>query len=531
MHSPSKNATSTSTLPHNHKSSSELLNREFSNFKVNSSLRVAESRLFPVGTPDLIPSHSNLVSPFDVSTFGKQLLPLINVNIKEKVKDIANTFNSGADYIEDAIREGWRESPLNPHNFKNLLDGPNLLKHLPFAPRKPVVLPTSHHAKAPHKEKAPKAVEPIEVDGFMHDYGINGYKHFEDSILREIEKQEELKVEATIHTLFEQGDRVRIVHGKPYDFASGWKPVAAPTKNYDDSNEIHSQIISPLHTSIFDDSSEDISSNDIVSGFHDFDNLNSNTIHSTYSVHEEAGESKNKPVKARITPVRKFTPSQSTTQHSHRYVTASTQHTTRFAPTESSRVNSRYRKRHNNDSNKPVSLNSIVVADVGASASHDAPKVVNKSKRNPQRIHIQSLTTTKPKTNWLPSRNVISETPKPEIATDNVFKSSYTYHGKPDISVPAVVKSTYSFDIDYHPRTRSSTVAPTTTTTRKTTTWTPRTTTTATARTTKTTTTTTTTVKPSRNVPREVAKFVDKAKATGYRGSVKFGQTTTKKPL
>jgi hypothetical protein len=368
---PPKNATDKFALPSNHKNNSQLIDRN--NFKVNARYRVAESRLFPVGHPSLIPQ--NLVSPFDVATFGKQLLPLINVNIKEKVKDFARTFNSGADYIEDAIRESWRESPLNPHNFKNLLEKPNLFKHLPFgnavAPtRKPIhPPPTSHHtAKAPKekapKEKTPKAIETYSVDGLMKEYGINGYKHFEKSILRELEKQEELKVEATIHTLFEHGDKVKsveIVRGKPYD--GSWQPVAAPTKNYEDDKEVHSQIISPLHTSIFGESQlASIAPHDISADFHDFDHLNSNTLHSTYAVHEEEGESKVKPVKTRITPVRKVTPS----------------------PPGSNR----YRKRHNNNTVKSVDHEDV--PDSGASGSHVAPKVVKSN-------HIQSLTTTKPK--------------------------------------------------------------------------------------------------------------------------------------
>lgn len=448
-------------MPHNHKNSSELLDR--SDFRVNSSLKVAESRLFPVGNPNLIPLTSNLVSPFDVATFGRQLLPLLNVNIKEKVKDLAETFHSGADYVEGAIRESWRESPLNPHNFKHLLEAPNLFKHLPYPPflRKPAnSQPTSQH-KAPHKVKAPKAVETYSTDGLMHEYGINGYKHFEESILRELEKQEELKVEATIHTLFEQGDRVQIVQGKPYDFKSGWKPVAAPTKVYDDdsSNEINSQIISPLHTSIFESSSR-------PSGFHDFDNLN--TIHSTYSVHEE-GESKHKPVKARIAPVRKFTPSPSTTL----YMTS---------PTENTRLNSRYRKRHNTNVGVKTELN-IFVPDSGASGSHDAPSIVNKSKRNPPKhIHVLSLTTSKPRY-VTPSRIVVTEAPQQEEA--------------------AVVRTSFGFSNEIPTRLRPS----------------------------STSTTTTTTIKPSRNVPREVARFVDKPKATGYRGKIKFGQTSTQAPF
>jgi hypothetical protein len=432
---------------------------------VNSSFKVAESRLFPVGNPDLIPQ--NLISPFDPLTL---LQPLINVNIKEKVKDFARNFNSGADYIEDAIRDGWRESPLNPHNFKHLLETPNLFKQQPIAPavKKPIHAPTSHHnTKAHnHKEKAPKSVETYSFDGLVHDYGIKGYKHFENTILRELEKQEELKVEATIHTLFEHGNRVKsveIIHGKPYDGSLAWKPVAAPTKNYDDDKTVHSQIASPLHTNIFGGSNAE--SHDISSDFHDFDHLSGNTVHSTYSMQEE-GESKVKPVKAKITSIRKkvkVTPSPLSTS------------------SENSRLNSRYRKRHNNNVLNTVGMYNVV--DSGASGSHDAPKIVVKSKRNPaKQQHIQSLTTTKPKYTTV-TRHVLTDAPKQEVSTESTNKVPYSHE------TPARL------------RLKSSTI-----------------------------TSTTTTVKPSRNVQREVPKYVDQTRASGKRGSVKFGQTTTQKP-
>lgn len=466
VRSPTENAAT--RFPHNHKNSSELIDQ--SSYKVNSSLSVAESRQFLFGTPDLIPVNSNLVSPFDVSTFGKQLLPLINSNIKEKVKDFANTFNEGADLIEDAIIDGWRNplNPLNPNNFKHLLSGPGILKHLPNPPhnglRKPQKAP---HA---HKEKASKPIETYSVDGMMHDYGINGYKHFEESILRELEKQEERKVEATIHTLFDHHDNVEIVQGKPYDFKTGWIPVSAPTKIYEDSNDdVNSQIVSPLHTSIF--GSAEFPIND-PHGFHVFDNLKGNTIHSTYSVHEEEGESKVKPVKARIASIRSIRPSPPTSQQ-----------------TQATTVKSRYRKRNNNNVIKTASFDTS--SDSGASGSHDAPKIVNKAKRNPTRMHIQSFTTAKPNSRIYPtqSRTIVTDSPKIEVSTESSKKVSFSHHS------------------EVATRTRPSST------------------------TTRSTTTSTTTIKPSRNVPREAAKFVDKTKATGYRGSVKFGQTTTKTPL
>lgn len=458
-------------------------------FETNdTNLSVAEPRFFPIGHPDFIPSSANLISPFDMKTFGRQLLPLINVNIKEKVKDFARTFNDGADMIEDAIRDGWRESPLNPHNFKHVLDGPTNIMHkyiLPLTPlgaanslRKPVVkappvVKASPPAKAPPKpkEKALRATHTHSSDTMVHDYGIDDFKHFEKSILRELEKQEELKVEATLHTLYGHGQDVEIVHGKAYDEKSGWKPVAAPTKIYDDSSDIHSQIVSPLHTSIFGSGK---SANSVANHFHDFDdNLNGNSItRSTYSVHDdgEEGESNLAPVKAKITVVtRKATP----------------------PPVPGITVSfttgkSRYRKRHNSNAVKtPVVLETV--PDSGFGESHDAPQVVTKFKRNPQRQHIQSFTTSKPGRTY--STATMHYVPSVWSFTTDPPKQDYTSLGTSVEAVHRQAPSRFRF---------SSTSA--------------------------------TTAKPSRTVVRETSKFIDKPKVTGFRGSVKFGQTTTKSP-
>uniref|UniRef100_A0A182FRV3 Uncharacterized protein n=1 Tax=Anopheles albimanus TaxID=7167 RepID=A0A182FRV3_ANOAL len=53
-------------------------------------------------------------------------------------------------------------------------------------------------------------------ESLMTDLGISGYKHFENSVIRDLERREELKVEATIHTLFPDDD--------------GWRPIASNRK-------------------------------------------------------------------------------------------------------------------------------------------------------------------------------------------------------------------------------------------------------------------------------------------------------------
>lgn len=49
-------------------------------------------------------------------------------------------------------------------------------------------------------------------DALMSDLGISGYSHFENAVIRDLEKREEQKVEATIHTLFETHNTIPKTH-------------------------------------------------------------------------------------------------------------------------------------------------------------------------------------------------------------------------------------------------------------------------------------------------------------------------------
>ena len=443
--------------------------------RLNDSSRhhFTDPKVFP---SDNIPSSSNLVSPFDVSTFGKQLIPLINVNIKEKVKQFAQT----VDDLEDAIHDEWKESILNPSNFKNFLKpNPIYLQSPSMNNHKKYKTPPAIHK---HKQQnQPKKfneslykhhIEAYEVKGMMHDYGIDNYKQFQENILKKLEKQEEQKVEATIHTLFDHGE---VIHGKPYDFDSGWRKVPAPTKTYE-TNDVSSQIISPLHTSIFKHSStptiDSAVINNVESKFYDVNNF-SDTIHSTYSVHEE-GESKLKAVKTRYNNTKLNNTKQYTSPVELFKENVSTK----------PKTNNRYRKR-NLPTKKPVNENNTL-----PKSTLKSPEIVsfyNKSKRN----HIQSLTTSKPKTNY--SNIFVAESQKQPVVI-TAPQSTDTQFIVPSVQLQDnPIPKNVRFN-----KTKG--------------------------------TTTTTTVKPSRNSPRSIkddTKFIDKPKVSGYRGSVKFGGTNS----
>uniref|UniRef100_A0A182QIP8 Uncharacterized protein n=1 Tax=Anopheles farauti TaxID=69004 RepID=A0A182QIP8_9DIPT len=80
--------------------------------------------------------------------------------------------------------------------------------------------PTSYGKKGLHGSKRgrhqPTAAPPGKYDSLMSDLGISGYKHFENAVIRDLERREELKVEATIHTLFPDDE--------------DWRPIASIKK-------------------------------------------------------------------------------------------------------------------------------------------------------------------------------------------------------------------------------------------------------------------------------------------------------------
>uniref|UniRef100_A0A182VXI7 Uncharacterized protein n=1 Tax=Anopheles minimus TaxID=112268 RepID=A0A182VXI7_9DIPT len=112
------------------------------------------------------------------------------------------------------------------HNAAGYYSNANELRYgQPFSKQ-----PTSHYktASSPYGKKTVQnskrgrhsstASPPGKYDSLMSDLGISGYKHFENAVIRDLERREELKVEATIHTLF------------PDAADDDWKPIASIKK-------------------------------------------------------------------------------------------------------------------------------------------------------------------------------------------------------------------------------------------------------------------------------------------------------------
>ncbi|XP_055590373.1 uncharacterized protein LOC129742496 [Uranotaenia lowii] len=75
--------------------------------------------------------------------------------------------------------------------------------------------------KSKRMSKFRKSSKPVNYDSFMTDLGISGYKHFENAVIRDLERREEQKVEATMHTLFDNTK-----HGKNVINAQKRNPIS-----------------------------------------------------------------------------------------------------------------------------------------------------------------------------------------------------------------------------------------------------------------------------------------------------------------
>lgn len=82
------------------------------------------------------------------------------------------------------------------------------------------------------------------------DMGVTGYKHFEETVLRELEEKEEKKVEATMNTLYNKGLKktAEFIGKIPH---SDWVPVNTESTTFSDPPRIQKPYpVDVLHTNI-----------------------------------------------------------------------------------------------------------------------------------------------------------------------------------------------------------------------------------------------------------------------------------------
>lgn len=173
-----------------------------------------------------------------------QYLPLVANKLKQKIKALDTNVKSGVTQLKTALSNNINAAVVHldssvsnklnagvahlkstvSHKLHSLAEKVKQYKQKPYAAHlEPFLYPrnrlnfqqyekqqspmyVSYIIKSPkflNKPLNKKRAKPNKYDALMTDLGISGYKHFENSVIRDLEKREEQKVEATIHTLFE----------------------------------------------------------------------------------------------------------------------------------------------------------------------------------------------------------------------------------------------------------------------------------------------------------------------------------------
>lgn len=193
------------------------------------------------------------------------------------MEEIANGVAVGAKMIKQMVR------PIKGDYYRKQKE--RNIKNIYLSPSSSILLPTisSYHPKPsirPMNMIKPipividqKPVRTISEDYVLHfgnnpnyvlktaaknvnpyaDMGVTGYKHFEETVLRELEEKEEAKVEATMKTTVHNAPKFHnleeeLISGVPY---GGWKPVKPPKAVKSPTTE-KPKVVSKLHTSTSD---------------------------------------------------------------------------------------------------------------------------------------------------------------------------------------------------------------------------------------------------------------------------------------
>lgn len=157
-----------------------------------------------------------------------QVYPLVNQNFKDKIKAfdsnlklhtrklqsiISNNFNAAVAHLTSAVSNKVNigvaslkhnvASELTNHEFSKQAEK-NYQQNIIFAAtRFPFYGKVIKNHKLKQSKHNIRSKIPNNYETLMTDLGISGYTHFENAVLRDLEKREEQKVEATIHTLFD----------------------------------------------------------------------------------------------------------------------------------------------------------------------------------------------------------------------------------------------------------------------------------------------------------------------------------------
>lgn len=193
------------------------------------------------------------------------------------MEEIANGVAVGAKMIKQMVRpaKGDYYRQQKSRNIKNVYLSPSssiLLPTISSYHLKPNIKPLNIIKPFPTVVIDQKPVRTISEDYVLHfgnnpnyvlktatknvnpyaEMGVTGYKHFEETVLRELEQKEEAKVEATMKTLHNAPKfhnlEEELISGVPY---GGWKPVK-PHKTVEPPTTEKPKAVSKLHTSTSD---------------------------------------------------------------------------------------------------------------------------------------------------------------------------------------------------------------------------------------------------------------------------------------
>lgn len=193
----------------------------------------------------------------------RQLWPIM----QETMDTLVDSVSAGANLFKNMLVTNPNPIATKIRNIKNAYISSAAVPHKKFGK-------FSTMKKAPKMRKYPESVRTKTVsEDYVHTYndetytvptyvvksgsknpyaqmGLKDYKHFEQTVLRELEEKEEKKVEASMASLYKKKPKnieEELIQGNPPD---GWKPVIPSHMNFDDTHPISDKPrqIGKLHT-------------------------------------------------------------------------------------------------------------------------------------------------------------------------------------------------------------------------------------------------------------------------------------------
>lgn len=165
-----------------------------------------------------------------------KVYPLVNTNVRDKIKAfdsnlklhtqnlqsiISNNFNAAVAHLTSAVSNKVNTgvaslkhnvaSDLTNHKFSKQTEKKYQQNIIFAATRFPFYGKVMKNHKLKQSQHNIRSKIPNNYETLMTDLGISGYSHFENAVLRDLEKREEQKVEATIHTLFDNATKKNFV--------------------------------------------------------------------------------------------------------------------------------------------------------------------------------------------------------------------------------------------------------------------------------------------------------------------------------